>query len=77
MPYERFPWFKEASVGQLLNVERVSPDHLHWPGLDVDLHVQSLDDPEKYPLVSRVRPKRTQPPRTRAHATRDRRRARG
>ena len=53
LPHERFPWFREAPVGGVLNVERVSTDHLYWPDLDVDLHVESLDDPDKYPLVSK------------------------
>ena len=56
LSYDRFPWFKEGSVGQVLNVKRVSETHLHWPDLDIDLHVGSIEHPEKYPLVSRVRP---------------------
>ena len=54
--FKQFPWFKEASIGQLLNVERPAPHHLYWPNLDVDLAVESLTSPERYPLVSRVRP---------------------
>jgi hypothetical protein len=30
-----------------------SPHHLRWPDLDVDLAVESIRDPEKFPLVSR------------------------
>lgn len=44
------------SIRQLTTVERPSADHLYWPELDVDLAVDSLDHPERYPLVSRVRP---------------------
>jgi hypothetical protein len=54
--FKQFPWFKEAAIGQLLNVERPAPHHLYWPDLDVDLAVESLISPERYPLVSRVRP---------------------
>jgi hypothetical protein len=25
---------------------------LHWPDLDVDLHVDSIEHPERYPLVA-------------------------
>ncbi|WP_420886735.1 DUF2442 domain-containing protein [Candidatus Kuenenia stuttgartensis] len=25
--------------------------HLHWPDLDIDLEIDSLENPEKYPLV--------------------------
>jgi hypothetical protein len=31
-----------------------SADHLYWPTLDVDLSVESLRHPERYPLVSRA-----------------------
>ncbi len=54
--FKHFPWFRDASIGQLLNVERPAPHHLYWPDLDVDLAVESLTNPERYPLVSQVRP---------------------
>ena len=53
VPFEHFPWFQDARVGQLLNVELASPRHLYWPDLDIDLAVDSIDHPERYPLVSR------------------------
>lgn len=56
VPFDQFPWFRESTVGALLNVERPSPHHLCWPDLDVDLAVESIEHPERYPLVSRVRP---------------------
>ena len=56
LPFEQFPWFRNGSIGQLANIERPQPDHLYWPDLDVDLTVESIQHPEKYPLVSRVRP---------------------
>ena len=31
MSYEDFPWFRQATVGQILNVELLHRDHLHWP----------------------------------------------
>ena len=55
--FEHFPWFQEASIGQLCNVERPQADHLYWPDLDVDLSIESIEHPERFPLVSRVRPK--------------------
>jgi len=54
--FKHFPWFRHASIGQLLNVERPAAHHLYWPDLDVDLAVESLTNLERYPLVSRVRP---------------------
>ena len=54
LPFEHFPWFREAGLSQILNVELPGPGHLYWPGLDVDLAVESLEHPERFPLVSRV-----------------------
>jgi len=70
LPIERFPWFADASIAQLSRVERPLPHHLYWPDLDVDLHVDSIDDPESFPLVSGARPnkslQRTPPARPRS-----------
>ena len=52
VPFKEFPWFTGASIGQLLNVELASPRHLYWPDLDVDLSVESIDHPERFPLIS-------------------------
>ena len=52
--FDDFPWFRDASIAQLTKVTLPSPHHLHWSDLDVDLAVESLDHPERYPLVSRV-----------------------
>src|SRR5258706_15344313 len=53
VPFSKFPWFKSAPVAHVLKVRRLSADHLRWPDLDIDLHVDSLRDPESYPLVAR------------------------
>lgn len=52
LPFDQFPWFKEAAIGSILDVKRVSKDHLYWPILDVDLSIGSIERPEDYPLVS-------------------------
>src|SRR5437899_43550 len=56
MPFADFPWFRDASVSGVLHVERPQPHHLYWPHLDIDLAVESILNPEQYPLVSRERP---------------------
>ncbi|MBT9612133.1 MAG: DUF2442 domain-containing protein [Burkholderiales bacterium] len=53
LSFEQFPWFKDAPIGKLLNVELPSLDHLYWPELDIDLAVESISHPEQFPLVSR------------------------
>lgn len=50
LPYSEFPWFKEAKISEILHVRLIHEDHLEWPDLDVDLEIESLQSPEKYPL---------------------------
>jgi len=57
VPFEQFPWFKDASVGAILNVVMPHAGHLYWPDLDVDLSLESIEYPERFPLVSKVRSK--------------------
>jgi len=60
--FKEFPWFREASIREIANVHLPSPQHLYWPDLDIDLAVESIEHPERYPLISRAQPiKRLQP----------------
>jgi Protein of unknown function (DUF2442) len=52
VPFADFPWFKAATIEQLSDVQRPTPNHLYWPQLDVDLAVESIRDPSAFPLVS-------------------------
>ena len=53
LSYDAFPWFRDATVAQLSGIERPAQDHLRWPELDVDLNLDSIDHPDRYPLMSR------------------------
>ena len=82
--FAEFPWFRTASIAALCKVERPRPGHLYWPELDVDLASESIDHPERFPLVSRVPPttrvranKRMQPAGAKGKTVAPRRRARG
>jgi len=61
MPFDQFPWFRQATVDAVMNVELQGPGHLYWPDLDVDLAVESIEHPERFPLVSLSRPNALQP----------------
>ena len=50
LPYSEFPWFKAATIQQILNVLRPSADHLYWLDLDIDLSVETVRLPERFPL---------------------------
>ncbi len=58
LPFEKFPWFQDVPVGKVLNVTLPHAHHLYWPELDVDLAVESIERPEKYPLISRATPRK-------------------
>jgi hypothetical protein len=49
--FEDFPWFTNAPEAAIRNVERPSFSHLYWPELDIDLDIQSVTAPEKFPLI--------------------------
>jgi len=56
LPFDQFPWFRDATIAQLSKVELPSSHHLYWPELDIDLAVESLSHPEKFPLISSAAP---------------------
>lgn len=51
--YSKFPWFKAATIPQILNVLRPTSEQLYWPDLDVDLSVESIRHLEKFPLMAK------------------------
>jgi hypothetical protein len=54
VPFAQFPWFRSATIEQICDVAWPSPQHLYWSKLDVDLAVESIREPQKFPLVSRA-----------------------
>jgi hypothetical protein len=62
VPFSEFPWFREASVREISSAQLPSAHHLYWPDLDIDLAVESIEHPERFPLISQAQPpKRLQP----------------
>ena len=53
LSFEDFPWFSEAPVKKILNVEEPARGHFYWPDLDIDLGLDIIENPEQFPLVSR------------------------
>lgn len=53
LSFEEFPWFKIAPVGKILNVQEPRPGHFYWPELDVDLGLDSIENPQRFPLRAR------------------------
>jgi len=53
MSYDDFPWFKDVSIGKILNVEQPTPGHFYWPDLDVDLSEEIITHPGRFPLKAK------------------------
>jgi len=54
LDFDLFPWFRQATVEQLCDVELLHKEHLYWPKLDIDLDLDRIKHPERYPLVART-----------------------
>jgi hypothetical protein len=48
--FEAYPRLRDATVAQIHNVELPHADHLHWPELDIDVDLDALRHPDRYPL---------------------------
>jgi hypothetical protein len=49
--FDQNPWFRHATIAQMMAVDQPHKGHLFWKDLDVDLEIEALITPEKYPLV--------------------------
>lgn len=61
LDFVRFPWFRTATIADVCDLTVEHGYHLHWTRLDVDLHIDSLDHPERFPLVSKAATPRPSP----------------
>jgi len=55
LSYRDFPYFKDQTLNSIQNVQLLHGYHLHWPELDIDLEIDNLENPEKYPLKSKMK----------------------
>jgi len=53
LPFTLYPWFKKASLSTVQKVKLLHGRHLYWPALDVDIEVDALEHPERYPVMYR------------------------
>ena len=54
LAFSDFPWFRGATLEQLFSIELLHGDHLYWSKLDVDLDLERIQYPEKFPLVAKL-----------------------
>ena len=53
LSYDDYPYFKDQTLKSIQKVELFHGFHLYWPDLDVDLEIDNLEHPEKYPVKSK------------------------
>lgn len=53
LSYDRYPWFRNAKVSDVLDVTMPNEDSLRWDAIDVDLEIDSIIHPERYPITFR------------------------
>ena len=51
MSYKEYPFFENAPIKAIAILDMDSMGNLHWPELDIDIELESLYNPEKYPLL--------------------------
>ena len=52
VPFERYPAFRKAKVDQIFHFEQ-DDDAFYWPDLEIDIELDALMHPKRYPLIFR------------------------
>ncbi len=52
LSYDNYPWFYNAKVEDVFDVKMDGNDAIRWDKLDVDLEIDSILEPQKYPLIA-------------------------
>jgi len=53
LDYKQFPWFRTATVEQILDVQWEGQTVIRWPKLDIDLNEDILAHPQRFPLTAK------------------------
>ena len=53
VPFDAYPALRRGTIDGLARVELHHGVRLHWPDLDVDIELDALSHPERYPLMYR------------------------
>ncbi len=54
LPYDEFPWFQDAKIRDIFAVEQPRRGHFYWRNLDVDLTIEMIKNPHRFPLRSQM-----------------------
>jgi hypothetical protein len=50
IPFVDYPDFRDATVAQIFEFQQPGPSQFYWPGLDIDIELDALKNPERFPL---------------------------
>ena len=50
LAFSEYPWFKNAPIKDITNMEINFGHHIHWPQLDIDIDLKSVNCIEQFPL---------------------------
>jgi hypothetical protein len=53
LSFENFPWFKDKTITEITQVKRFGEGHLYWENLDIDLSLEMIEHPERFPLQAK------------------------
>lgn len=54
LSYTDFPWFLDKTIKEITDVQAVSKTHFYWDILDIDLSLDMIKNPQKYPLLDKL-----------------------
>ena len=49
-----FPWFVDKTIREISDVKALSDTHLYWEDLDIDLSLDMIENPQRYPLQDKI-----------------------
>ena len=54
LSFDDFPWFKDRTINDIINIQSFRHGHLYWESLDVDLSLEMIEHPERFPLQAKA-----------------------
>jgi len=51
VPFTDYPFFRKATIEQIIDFEMLSPHQLYWKSLDCDIELMALANPQQFPLL--------------------------
>jgi len=53
VPFTDYPTFRSATLDQIFDFQQIGPRQFHWRTLDVDIELDALEEPSRFPLMYR------------------------